>query len=542
MARPVDLNAPPLDHKNMKYLKGFHVLSLLLTCLSSGPVFAQIKTYQSAVDQTLNLKTIAIVPVVDNVKSIYANPLTETLTQALQQDRRFEIVTGPNPKHAPEDFEGNPKLVTAYLAPLKADALITSRLVKGTRGINLRLTLIAGTEHLPMAQEVLEDYPGFETEDVRRQMRQLLSQLLSRLPYQAIVTSRQGQIVTLNAGERHGLRLNDEIFIVLITGVERHPKFRFITKVDREIMGKVRLEKVDDSVSFGSLVSERTANLVQAGFKATWSDPVVYPRAGVTEGGGLVPGIGDRADSPTAYGDAPREWTTGANATFGKVALLAGIAQTQVSTSLANGNTPSGRNDFSPLVRIDGQMWLDPNWQFDLVIEQMATKIPNELAGSSPSNLNLQMQELTLLLGYNFLVEPEQFWGPKFELMGGFSKTTLFIDDSNPRAHTSKEYGGFAFGLGGSFPLVSETDARWLLGGKFLYYWQPTLSESPGESGSASNQITHFNLFAEYGISARMAFRTDVNFKQVSSSFSGGTANSSSTNMVNLMAGAAFYF
>lgn len=526
----------------MKYPRGFRVLSLLLTCLSSGPLLAQLKTYQSAVDQTLNLRAIAVVPMVDNVKSIYATPLTESLLQELQQDRRFDVVAGPAPKLAPEDFEGDPKAVAAYLAPLKADALLTSRLVKGPRGLSLRLTLIAGSERLPMTQETLEDYSGFETADVKRQTSLLLNRLLSRLPYQAVVTSRQGQIVTLNAGARHGLKLNDDIFVVLITGVERHPKLKFITKVDREIMGKVRLEKVDDSVSFGSLVSERTANLVQAGFKATWSDPVTYPRAGVAEGGGLIPQIGERPEAPLAYGSGPREWTTGRDASFGKVALLAGIAQMGMSTSLSTGDTPSGSNSFSPLVRLDGQMWLDPRWQFDLVIEQMATKIPNELAGSSPGNLNLQMQELSLLLGYNFLVEPDDFWGPKFELMGGFSKTTLFIDDSNPRAHTSKEYGGFAFGLGGSFPVVTETDARWLLGGKFLYYWQPTLSESPASSGSDSNQITHFNLFAEYGISTRMAFRADVNFKQVSSSFSGGTSTSASANMVNLMAGAAFYF
>lgn len=526
----------------MKYLRYFHALSLLLTCLSSGPVFAQIKTYQSAIDQTLNLRKIAVVPMEDNVKHIYASPLTESLLSELKQDRRFEVLAGPAPRFAPEEFEGNPKSVATYLSSVKADALITSRLIKGARGLSLRLTLIAGSENLPMAQEILEDYPGFETEDVKRQLSQLLAKLLSRLPYQALVTSRQGQVVTLNAGSRHGLRLNDEIFVVLITGIERHPKFKFITKVDREIMGKVRLEKVDDSVSFGSLVSERSANLVQAGFKATWSEPVSYPRAGITEGGGLVPGIGDRPDAPLAYGNAPREWTTGQDASFGKVALLAGIAQTNLSTTLSTGDSASGANNFSPLVRIDAQMWLDPRWQFDLIIEQMATKIPNELANSSPSNLNLQMQELSLLLGYNFLVEPEDFWGPKFELMGGFSKTTLFVDDSTPRAHTSKEYGGFAFGLGGSFPLVAENNSRWLLGGKFLYYWQPTISETPVSSGSASNQITHFNLFAEYGISTKMAFRTDVNFKQVSSSFSGGPANSASANMVNLMAGAAFYF
>lgn len=534
----VDTRKARPDHQEMRLFASFaFLLSMTVT-----PLFAQTKTYQSALDGSLNLQKILVLPMVDNVKSIYAKPLSERLIESLSQDRRFEVIKGESPKMAPEDFETNPKAVAALLASKKADSLLTSRLIKGTKGLTIRLTLIAGTEQLPMAQEVLEDYQGFETNEVKMQMDQLLAKLFSRLPYQAVVTSRQGQVVTLNAGSRHGLKLNDEIFVVLITGVERHPKLKFITKVDREIMGKVRLAKVDESVSFGSLVSERTANLIKTGFKATWSDPVFYPTTGITENGGLIPQLGDRPEAPIAYGDSPREWTTGKDASFGKVALLAGLAQTNLSTALSTGASPTSGNLFSPLVRIDGQMWLDPNWQFDLVIEQLATKIPNELAGSAPGSLNMQMQELTLLVAYNFLVSPEQFWGPKFQLMGGFSKYSIFVDDTNPRSHTSKDYGGFAFGLGGSFPVLTETMTRLLLGGKFLYYWQPTLSESPISSGSAANQITHFNLFLEYGLTDRMAFRTDINFKQASSSFSGGSSTSASANIVNLMAGGAFYF
>lgn len=516
-------------------------LAVVLQIFAWG-VHAQVKTYQSSIDQSLNLKKIAVLPMLDNVKGIYAKPLTERLIETLSQDRRFEIIPLNAQKISPEEFEVNPKAVATLLNTHKADALMTSRLVKGAQGLRIRLTLIAGSENLPMGQEVLEDYQGFETREVQAQLDHLVAKLFSRLPYQALVTSRQGQVVTLNAGSKHNLRVGDEIFVVLITGIERHPKLKFITKVDREIMGKVEIVKVDESVAFGSLVSERTANLIQPGFKATWSEPVTYPGTGLAGTGGLIPQLSDRPEAPVAYGENPREWKTGQDASFGKVSLLAGLGQASLSTALSTGETASSANQFSPMVRLDGEMWFDPNWQFNGVIEQLAAKMPNGLSGSSPNSLNMQMQELSLLLGYNFLVEPEDFWGPKFQVLGGFSKVSIFVDDSSPRSHTSKDYGGMAFGLGGSFPLVTESLARVLLGGKFLYYWQPSMSESPVSSGSSSNQITHFNMFLEYGLSPRMAFRTDINFKQVSSSFSGGTATSGSANIVNLLAGAAFYF
>lgn len=516
------------------------ILALTLQFLT-GASFAQIQTYQSSIDQSLSVHRIAVLPMVDNVKGIYAKPLTERLQEVMGQDRRFDLIVLEAQKVTPEDYEAKPKLVAALLAEKKADALLTSRLVKGPQGLSIRLTLIAGSEHLPMVQESLQGYQGFETADVKMQLDHLLGKLFSRLPYQALVTSRQGHTVTLNAGLRHGLKVGDEVYVILISAVERHPKLKFITKVDREIMGKIRISKVDESIAFGGLIAERSANLVQSGFKVAWSDMIQYPGAGLTDNG-LVPNMSDRPEAPIAYGDSPREWRTGQDASFGKVSLLAGLGQSSLASSFANGDSASSSNPFSPVIRIDGEMWFDPNWQFDLVIEQLATKLPNGLSGSSPSTLNMQMQELGLLLAYNFLVDPNDFWGPKFQLLGGFSKFSIFVDDSTPRAHSSTEYSGLAFGMGGVFPVTTESRTRFLLGGKFLYYWQPTLSESPTSSGGASNQLIHFNLFLEYGLGPRMAFRTDLNFKQASSSFSGGTANSSSANFTTLLAGGAFYF
>lgn len=515
---------------------------LIFVTFASALGFAQTQTYRSSVDQNLSIRKILVLPMVDNVKGIYATPIGSHLLEVLNNDRRFEIEPVKSADLKPESFEDKPELVQQLLKAQNAQGLLTSRLVRGPKGISVRMILFGGPEGLPLVQEKLEDFSGFETQDLMRQSEILAKNLLYRLPYQAVVTSRKGQMLTINAGAKHGLKVGDEAYVILISNVERHPKFKFLTKVDREIMGKLKIGKVDESVSFASLTGEREANLIQPGFKVSWSEMLRYPEAGLTQNGDLIPQLGERPEAGLAYGQSPREWRTGESASFGKVSLLAGITQTSISSAWNSGESPSSSNPLSPGIRLEGEMWLDPQWQMNLSIEQMATKLSNGISGSSPDSLNVQMQELGLSGSYNFLVEPENFWGPKFQVLAGFSKISIFVDDSSPRAYTSKDYSGLAFGLGGSFPLVTEGQSRLLLGGKFLYFWSPSLSESPTSSGSSTNKLSHFNIFLEYGLSRRMAFRGDLNFKQASSSFSDGTGSSASANFVSVMGGASFYF
>lgn len=522
------------------HLRIFITGMICLASLCSSLASAQTQLLTSTVDQGLGVKRIAILPLVDNVSNIYAGPLTERIYEYLSKDRRFDVVKLDLQKITPEKLEDEIPSAKALLQQVKSDALLVGRITKGPQGINMRLSLIGGSDMLPITQERLENYSGFDLEDMRAQTDLLMKGLLGRMPYQALVTSRQGQLITLNAGANHGLRVGDEIFAVLITGVKRHPKFKFITQVDREIMGKVKLSKVDESVSFGSLTAERTANLIQSGFKLTWSSMINYPETGITKSGDIVPRLSESPDAPVAYGDNPREWRTGQDASFGKVSLLVGFGQTSLASTHTNGTSPSGQNNFSPVIRIDGEMWLDPKWQLNIWLEQLATKIPN--SGSSPDPLSVQMQEMSFLVSHNFLTEEENFWGPKFQLLGGMSRLAIKLDDSNPRAHTGKEYSSLVIGLGGSFPILTETGSRYLLGGKFIYHLQPKLSENPTTSGSSSDTLTHFNVFLEYDIAKNLAFRSDLNFKQATSSFSGGTSSSASANFITLLAGATFYF
>lgn len=503
--------------------------------------FGQSQTYTSAIDDSLTIKKVMVIPLVDNVSSIYAKPLTEYLVQLVKDDRQWNLVGAGGVAQGPEELADNPKSVLALLKKNKADALFAGRISKGPKGLSLHLEMIGGRDGLPLAQDTLEDFAGYETEDLRLQLKNLFENIKLMLPYQGLVLSRQGQVVTINLGERHGVKAGQEVLAVLVTSVLRHPKFHFITQAQREIMGRIRISKVDESISFGAITEERSANLIQPGFKVPVDRAKTYPDLPMTADGKLVPKLNDRADQPVAFGDQAREYQGVPQASFGRVDLLAGITSTNLSTTNTNSTSAQSTNPLSPTVQLEGEMWFDPRWQMNLDLTQMMAKVSNGLTGSTPDPLNLQFQQVDLAVGYNFLARDE-FFGPKFQLQVGYSNTSLFIDDSTPRAHTSKTYSGLLLALGGSIPMQTETGRQYLLGGRFIYHLSPDVSESPGSSGSASNQINEFAVFGELTISPKLYLRGVLSFEQIGSSFSGGTSSSSSANFTTFLGGLGYMF
>lgn len=515
---------------------------LFVFLISLGPAFAlaQASTYVSRVDEELTIREWTFLPLVDNTGGVYAKPLTDRLRELMESAREFSFQASPgvSPVEAPEVFEENPKAAIEFMRKNSVDAFVTGRIARGPQGFTVRLALFSGKDGLPVAIESKTGIRNFEISSLKSDLEEVFRALKRKIPYRGVVLSRRGTEVTLNLGDRDGLRPGQEILAIQLTQVQRHPRFGFIVGVEKEIMGKIRITKTDDSLSFGSIVSERSPGLVKPGFKLTVDEFVDY---------GAKPGLTDREDSAVAFGSDPREWRPLDPPSFGKVALMVGLGDYSISNNLASSGSVSGRNSMVPSMHVEGEMWLSAHWFLGLELHQYVTKIDNGLAGSSPGSLNLQTLELELVGGYNILVS-EQFWGPKLQLMFGINQMDSKIDDSTPTALTSNKFGGMAFGVAGSVPMGTTSPFPVTLGGKFMYYWNPSFSEAPVTSGSsASSRISTFSLFGEYQAAERLAYRGELSFKQYGASLSGsGSRFDSATSvghaMTTLAGGVVFLF
>ena len=510
---------------------------------------AQTKAYINDLDDSLTLKSLVVLPLVDNVGSVYAGPATSSLIENLDSFHQWDIQTlqGLTKIPAPEELETKPNLVQSLMKSQKADGIITGRIAKGPKGIYIKLGLYVGQSGLPVGFESLNNYEGFETNDIKIKVRELAIKLISKLPYQARVLSRRDQLITLSLGSRAGIRQGLELTVNQIVKINRHPKFNFIVSTENLTLGKVRIEKVEDSLSFASIITERTEGVITPGSKLSWDHFVEYPSLAQSAEGQLLPALSNSPDAPVSLGDHPKEWQPENPPTFGKVGLLFGLGSVGINNSLTT-TSASGSSSVAPSFHVNGEMWFTPEWFANAKLDAWVFSINNGLSGSTPNTLNVTAEELALNFGYNFLFNND-FFGPKFTLSAGFASINTSVGGSSPTAFESSTYSGLNLGLGGEFPIAIES---WrfplLIGGRLFYFLSPSQSETPTTSGAgSSSQMASFALTFNHRISERTNVRTELEFDSMSSSFTGtGTRSpvgtSSSETLTTLMAGVEFMF
>lgn len=510
--------------------------------------YGQSTILKSSVDESLSIKTVTVAPFLDNVSQIYGKPLSGQMRGIIEEDKQWDLRSFPeNIKTTPEEYEDQPTLVQAALKKANADALVTGRIAKSSKGISIRLNLFTGNEGLLLTQEILQDFSGFEISEVRAKLAEMFFRLKSRLPYSGVILSRRGQLMTINMGKNQGVRENMELSVVQIIKFHRHPKFHFIISAEKEIIGRIHIDKTEEALSFGTLIMERSENVIQPGMKVIPVGFIEYPLKPKGADGQLIEGLATRPDSAVSLGEnQPQEWIPLPTPSLGKIALLLGLGDYVVSNTLSSVGGVDGTASIAPSFHVEGELWLTTNWFLALDLRQYIATISNRYPGSSPGMISVSTLQTSLQLGYSFLLN-EQFFGPKIQLLGGYSKLSSSLDNSSPVAYTSMNFGGFAVGLAGSVPVSEETPLT--LGAKMMYYLNPGVSESPVSSGSSSSaQISSFSGFGTYRWTEHINLRGEIQYDLYRARFSGtGTrgadsASSASHTMTTLAGGVEFLF
>ncbi len=503
--------------------------------------YGQAVKYVSDVDQNLNFKTLVCAPLADNVSGIYANPLNDVLKSSLEFSHQWE--TTPLDKSitsSPEEFEASADSVKAAVKKSGGDALVSGRVSKGPNGVTIKLTLYSGSDGLPVGSETLSNYSGFEISDLKTQTQNLVKLLRAKLPFHGKVISRKGQLVTMNIGASSGLRPGVEAAIVQVIKVHRHPKFGFIISTDNLVLGKVQINKVDDYLSFGTITSEREANVIVAGAKVSLGNSVQYPDSNVMSDGKLITDLADRPDHQLAFGDHPKEWVPETPPSFGKFGLMFGLGTYSISNGLSTGAV-TGSSSAVPSLHLNGELWFSPNWAMDLHIRDYVGSVSNGTGG----NLNFSVQQAALDGTYSFLMN-DDFYGPKLQTGVGYSTTQTNIDAST--AFESTGYSGLYIRLAGSLPVTSAEKFPFIMGGRLDYFFAPNQSESPGNSGSGGGvQVNSFSIFGDKRMSERMNLHGEVMLDSMSASFSGAgsraiQSSSSSQSFMTFAFGVDFLF
>lgn len=527
----------------------FKLRLIVFSMLISGP-FAWSQTnaqniYVSSIDQDLAIKSVVLIPVSDNIGGIYSKPMQEELVQILNDDKQWSLASYPaDLKIRTESLEDRPSDIQKILRTAKAEAAMSTKIIRGTKGTSITMTLFVGREGLPFLQEQINDFQGFELSELKLEIRKLFENLKYRMPFRSTILSRRGQEVTLNLGRTYGLKPESRVSVVQIIKVNRHPKHNFMVSTEKEVLGRVKLFKVDEYMSFGYIEMEKEPGVISVGSKVMPDEFVKYSLPVTTPSGRVIHDINIRPDKELAFGEDPKEWVPTLPPQYGKIDLLAGLSSYTQNAKLVSAGSINGNSNIAPNIMARGELWLSPEVFLGVQLRQAVFSIDNSLVGSAPSSLNMSMSQYGINVGFNLLMTND-FFGPKLQVGAGYLNANFNIDDSSPTAFTSMRYGGLFVRLAGHFPLAENIPMEF--GGKLDYFINASVSENITSGSSNSNNLSNFSFYGKYRTKTREYIFGELIFEGYSSSFSGAgqrtdPATSSSHKMTTLLLGVQYLF
>jgi hypothetical protein len=510
-----------------------------------GPDVLAQTNYVNPLDKSLTIKRVAILPVHDNVSGIYARTVEAKLLDLVKASHRFDLVDVKdfNVQLSLDDYAKDSELVKSYKAKHNVDALIGGRILKQERTIDVALQVFLTSDGKLLVEDKTDNISQFRTSEIEATTAEHYHRLINRLPFKGLVLSRQGQGVTIDLGLRDGLRKDMVLSIEQILSLKRHPRFNFILGSEKEVLGKIRILKADETLSFAAIIHEKERGVIEPNSKVTGIDFVTYssPNAPTAIGpdlGSLQPSEDKLSGDPVSFGKNPKEWLPENRPRYGMLGVGLALGNYRNSISLRSAGSFSNTTPIYPQLDVFGEIWITPRWFVGADMRQGILSIANTQPASTPSTLNATTSRYAIHGGYRFLLQ-DDFFGPRIDTLLGFSRHTLFVDASTPLTYTSTTYGGLYIGVGGSAPLSS--DNVYVFDVLLTRHLFPSLTETPQSSGATSdNSVTIFSFGGQYKLNNQFRFAVHLEFEFFSTTYTGGgtrgdaglNASQSSTNLL----------
>ncbi len=495
-------------------------------------------TYHSEVDDLVTLRSISVLPIFDNLRGIYARPIEDSLVERLKKNHVMEYSESKSagPISTPDELEENVAALRQVLAGSTSDAVIAGSVIKGPSGVSMKFSMFLRKDEKLFAQEQESEIQSFDLASLIKKSEVMIDRLLKKIPYQGVILSRQNNRVTINLGTADGITTDQILSVIQVIKLNRHPRFNFLVNAEKEILGKVKILKVDDTLSFGVVITEREVGAIQANAKIENQAMVTYAEVTALSTEEGLDGLAQRPDGQIAFGKNPGEWVPMKQPTFGAVGARLGLGQ--YTENVKSTTSLESSSPFYPSFIIDAEIWMTPKWTMHATAKQGIITTDNP-SGGSPSDLAHSLSSYELLFGYTLRLG-SAFNAPKAEFLFGFSTYRLYVDDTDDEAITTKQYGGLKLGLGGSYPMPNRSP--YSLGANLYLIYNPKLSEDPNSSGNSNNQVNQFGFFVDRQMAMNLKARFNLDFELYSSDFSGGTVTSSSQKHTVLSGGVYYLF
>ncbi len=514
--------AIPARHRLLFIRLFYLVLLISWTGLKAQAQSLDSTRYVGELDRSLTIQEISILPAMDNVNGIYATALQTHLSTLVEGDHRFQLspLQLAGEVLSPDELADAPEKVKKMSQGTTADALLAIGAFKGPNGLDIKLYLFLKNDGRLLVQETANNIQKFEMAALQATVTSMYNRLIRLLPYDGLILSREMTRVTLNLGLRDGVQQGQKLSVVHLITAQRHPKFHFLVKTEKDVVGSIEITKATETLSFARIITEKESGVIQKGSKVTGVTPVDYgpALAGDPTQGARSP-MRDREDAQIVFGNNPAEWQPEKQPTFGKIKALLGLGQFYNKATLTSTGSLESKENFYPRVKLEAEAWLTEKWIMRTRLLQGIIKTDNPQDSSDPAELSQSLTSYDLKFGYHHAFLGD-FFGPSIQFLLGYGQTRLFVDDSDPKSFTSTTFSGLVTSVSGYFPMTP--DRKWNLTANVNFYLAPNLKETPVTSGDSSSAAIHeFQLGVEYRYRQNLLLVGELGAALYSASFSG---------------------
>lgn len=486
-----------------------------------------------AADKNLLVKRIFLFPSLDDMNGVLAPKLDEKLNNLFRSNSRFDPVRDPQVLKALSSGDSGYEKAAqnqavhreaARVTGSDSTALLTSKNIGNDSEMHLEIRDAQGD----LIFVETGSLPGFSSMDARWGMVEKLFQaVVARLPYDGTVTGRTATTLTLDLGSK-AVKVGDELDLVRIVSVQRHPLLKTVVGTDYVRVGRARVNHVDRALSFAELLEESPGESAQPGTKILRSR-AIYSSREREEPVNYGP---EKKVAPTESSLPPEERLPGdfekPRARYGKVGanlLFGSLTHTQTSGSTVSEYSGSGFG-----ASVDGELWVTKNWIASLGLGSQSAN----LSGKGTDLGSASWKGFGAYAGYRFFLDA---LGEESQITGmiGYQTQKYTIPALSSANVSGKTYNGFGLKMAGELLLLKNNKVS----GEFSLQPFSSLTDigtSPGspDGGTVIGLGLAWNFRVVDLLWARVGFQFD--------SASGNYTNGATVNNKRFAIGPGLYY
>jgi DNA-binding Lrp family transcriptional regulator len=494
----------------------FFVLSIALTpsLVRAAPLLPIEKIY---------FNRIGILDPEDRSRQSIAKAIGIQIRRELAGTFRFNVV--PQSKLSKELPLSTPELIK-LAKQFKLDGIITGRVALAGDQLKLELSLLDGNTAMPFAREYAI-IKGFKNPDVvDKNIRNIMTKLIHRIPYQATVTGirNKGRTIVIDAGQLNGLGVGMKVRIFDIGKVKKNPFTGELIGVDQVAIGELTVIRADERVSQAKPFRLKKGRRVGVGQYVAFepSDKVLSRIAhrreeilAVQEREWAAMDVVAQKETARKPG-APRQErpTPVPKVSRGRLELGGGWGWSEYSLNADSYDFNQKVTSF-PIIRAAGEYWVIPSVGIDADYQIGFFKLESQSGGSI--NARARPNWITANLKFRRIFRPGR---TDLQLIGrmGYMWYNYRLSETNSQMLINTRYRGPSLGLEVRLPLaVNVATAAGV-------DYQPvvTVSEDPATSGQDSSAWS-VQLHAEmlYRLRQRLWMSVRYQFQDYKVNFSG---------------------